>query len=229
MSAKSPTKRNRKTTEDVDLMRPPRAGQSPKVYAAFLLDLSAFDGLYDRKTGRVAWLQGKALIAARKQITERGGWKRFCQKVGMSESTAKQRRKVATLVTEKESHTLGYSEMLARVYPSYKSEMRKDADADWAEKPKRGKGKTRTGKGKVVGGRLKIVPNDPMPADDMGQDLTAVLTTLQEIETTKRPADIDANKIQTLKGSLVKIGNEIERVRIAVDKWDGQLNRRVSA
>ena len=128
-------------TDDVDMIRPPRAGQSLKTYADFLLGLQSFDGLFDRKSWRVNWLQGKALIEVRKQIKECGGWKRFCQEIGMNESTAKQRRAVADAVTEKESHTLGYAEMLRRVYPSYRKQLTEDADKDWTKpKTKRGKG-----------------------------------------------------------------------------------------
>ncbi len=75
---------------------------------------------HNTKLGRIRWLQGEALEAA-KQGCKHGEWKDLLHELGLAESTVYLLRVIADKVDEKDSYNLGFDEMRAIAFPkSYK-------------------------------------------------------------------------------------------------------------
>jgi len=194
-------------------IRLPKAGQKPEVYADFLLSLRSDAGVWDRGKGRMSWVQGRALNLARPACKKPGTWDALLKSIKMTASTAKHLRKVADVVTEEQSHVMGYAEMLCIAYPSYRKQLQDDAAAD--ETPKR----KNKGNGKV-----ETVETDVIAS--VVQYLTVAKNTMQKL-TDSMPPKIPFNAGIPNVGNVITeaniIRNEADKVLDVLYEWEASL------
>ncbi len=190
-------------------INPPKSGQPVKTYADFFNGLRDQVGQFDRGKGRLSWLQGRALLLARPQCSKRKGqtWKGFLKSIGITESTAKHLRKVAEKISEAESKTLQYSEMLARCYPSYAAQLKKETNGTGA----------RNGKG------------DPVwTVDQTVKDLSVFHRRLTDRMLALMPDEVpdegDENRLSDINRLVAQIRGELGKVDKRVTKWRADLN-----
>ena len=117
-------------TVNPNTITPPRKGRPLREYVEYMLDLHKQALGYNRSLGRLSWLQGRALVEARKSCTKRGQWKDFCISIEMNPKTAYLLRRVGELIPEERSYTLEYSQMLEIVFPSFKKQLLEESKQD---------------------------------------------------------------------------------------------------
>lgn len=212
-------------TRNLDIIQPPTAGESLSVYLAYLKTLKADSLSWDRGKGRMSWLQGTVLLHARKACQESGvdgAWGKFLGSVGVKETTAKYLRKIAVTISEEESHTLGYDEMLARCYPSYSKAVKAEVDAESGTTTKR---TCKTNSSPVKGG---VPVDDATVAAWTVKKLTVAVKSVQETATqvTGRdiPDDFDENRCDYLRTLIAQAETELARIRQTVESWQTTLN-----
>lgn len=210
---------------NVDEIRLPKEGQEPEVYAKFLQDIEGDAVGWDRGKGRISWIQGKALNMARescKRSRKKGAWKTFLASIHMNPSTAKHLRKVAERIDEADSFTMGYSEMLRVVYPSYRAQLEKDADSEDASGGK-GKGKSNPTEKSEVDVVERLVT-------DLTNAKTA-LQTMKESMPSKRPLTATIQNVGLAITEAKEIRHDAERVLQVLTAWQTTLtgNARVAA
>jgi hypothetical protein len=213
-------------TRNLDTIQAPTAGQPLSVYLAFMQMFKADAGAWDRGKGRLSYLQGTALLHARKVCQESGevgAWGAFLGKIGMKDTTAKYLRKIATDISEKESHTLGFSEMLARCYKSYANKVKAEVAEEDGTKPKR----TRKSKSSPLG---EVAPVDPQTlgvwtVNNLTNVKGALQKTADQVTDRDLPDDFDENRYGHLRTLIEQAETELARIRKTVDKWESILNR----
>lgn len=184
---------------NVDRITPPPAGRGLEVYRTFLRNLNAESRIWNRKLGRISWLQGCALREA-KAVCRQGQWQDLLTTLDMKPTTAKYLRKIAELIPEPDSHTLTYTEMLTRCYPSYLTAVEQDLTAESAP----------TAGSKEPGN----TPPTRSPQSQMVKTLTICLARLQRADASQVPTESeDTNAIATL---LDQIEAQAARLRTAI-------------
>ncbi len=104
-----------------------KAGQPLTDYIRYHKQLERVAIGYDKGLGRIRWLQGDGLLKAQKKC-KRGQWEPYRTQAGIKRSTAYLSMRIATLVEEERSFHLGYHEMCAIAYPSFRKAVAKDAE-----------------------------------------------------------------------------------------------------
>lgn len=111
-----------------------RAGLALRQYVQHYRKLETVAKGHNIGLGRVRWLQGDSLIKAREKCKcKRKPFKTYLVQNGIPKSSAYLYIRIATLVLEDRSFTLGYHEMLEVVYPSFRHEIKDDATSEFGD------------------------------------------------------------------------------------------------
>jgi len=196
----------------VDQIKLPKAGQETEVYIKFLQSLQATVGFFDRSKGHISWIQGQALLRARKVCKKPGDWSAFLKAIHMEPTTAKHLRRIGHEFSEAQTMELGYTEMLRRIYPGYRDNLKDDLakDKDEAEtKPKRQK---------------STAPSFTA----MVHELTKSKKDIQSVKSrlgNKRPHVFELQSASDARRVLQIIVNEASPMLKTVTVWQNELTR----
>lgn len=113
---------------DLHKIKLPGEGQPLQVYAEFLMNLRGQMEFFDRGKGWISWLQGKALLRARK-VAKRGTWGPFLKKVRIKPTTAAYLLTIAENYSAEQAKAKGYSEMLREQYLCYARKLDEEVEA----------------------------------------------------------------------------------------------------
>lgn len=106
------------TNVDLDIHPLPEDHKDYGYYRDYINNIERVSGQHDKKAGRGRWLQGQALIRAREASQKKGWgkWTAFMSDTKTPRSTAYACIRAATVISEADSHTLSWSEMLRIAY-----------------------------------------------------------------------------------------------------------------
>lgn len=196
-------------TTDLMTMRI-RTGRPIKDYAKLILELTGMAEGHEMSLCRINWLAGKALNAARKGC-KRGTWSTFLVSISMSKSQAHLLRKVATTVPESNSRKYKWTEMIEKVYPSFRKTIEAECEKDEIHPINSNNKRQRLPKGKKI--TIERLP----------KMLGSMMTTAQTLVDGKH---LDSHlppqeTTDLLRDALSKIGatqKDLERIKRTIEK-----------
>jgi hypothetical protein len=116
-------------------------------YNELMIDLMRFDEQLENWRGLAVWSKGQILLEVKKLVPH-GKWQDYCREHRIKDSTARLYMAIARTFTRLLAIQLGYEEMRAQLYPSFRAALDEKIAADEPAEdgevtPKRRKGKSK--------------------------------------------------------------------------------------